>query len=143
MEILFRYTCYLFHVTNPRICPLQTCAICITSVGLREVLRRGTPLILGYTYVYRFFCHSRSLYSPQMTTWTVSVDTLSGKQHPARGNWIITPHPVVRDKGPGEGITAPSPGGSKHIFGGTVTLYTCYVYRVFLPLTFTQFNVTK
>ena len=41
-----------------------------------------------------------------------SVDTLTGKQHPARGNWNITPHPVVGDEGPGEEITAPSFGGS-------------------------------
>ena len=50
-----------------------------------------------------------------------TVYTLTGKQRHARVNWNITPPPVVRDEGPVEEITAPSFGGSKPIFGGTVT----------------------
>ena len=46
------------------------------------------------------------------------ITGLAGKQ---QGNWNTTPHPVVRDGDPGEGITAPPLGGSKPIFGGTVT----------------------
>ena len=35
-----------------------------------------------------------------------TVDTHARKQRLPRGNWNITPHPVVEDEGPGEEIIA-------------------------------------
>ena len=64
-----------------------------------------------------------------------TVDTQAGEQRPTRGNWNITPHPVVGGEGPGEGITAPPFLGSEQ--------GNCYlnVKLGFLPLTFIPFNV--
>ena len=50
------------------------------------------------------------------------MHTLAGKQRPARGNWNITPHPVVGAEGPGEGINAPPFGGSEQLYLGELLL---------------------
>ena len=50
------------------------------------------------------------------------MDTLAGKQRPARGNGKITPHPVVGGEHTGEGITAPPFGGSDQLYLGKLLL---------------------